>query len=171
MQILILYWLVYCSQVDMRMLQTNWGRGGKQQQRQTSSNHVWAICGRSVKRFSSERVSVDTISFRSCYKLILDLHGWAKKFQLNSVTHGPSELMGCALAALRWWVAGRREIQTCRNYFAPSCSGIGAYVVTPPPSSEVMEGYKGVGWTWKMVMMYVFAWFLKHWTIWGFLEV
>ena len=25
--------------------------------------------------------------------------------------------MGCASAALSWWVAGRREIQTWRNFF------------------------------------------------------
>ena len=42
---------------------------------------------------------------------------------LSSVTNVPSGLMGCASATLRWWVAGRQEIQTCRNSFAPSCKG------------------------------------------------
>ena len=50
------------------------------------------------------------------------VQGWAKKFLLSSVTHVLSGLMGCALAALSWWVAWRREIQTCRNYFAPPCT-------------------------------------------------
>ena len=30
--------------------------------------------------------------------------------------------MGCALAALGYWVGGRREIQTCTNFFTPRCT-------------------------------------------------
>ena len=44
-----------------------------------------------------------------------------KKIQLSSVTHVPPGQMGFASAALSWWVAARREIQTCRNFFAPPC--------------------------------------------------
>ena len=58
------------------------------------------------------------------------------------MTHVPSELMGCALAALRWWVAGMREIQTCRNYFAPSCSRIDANVVTYLPALKLWRVIK-----------------------------
>ena len=50
------------------------------------------------------------------------VQGRAKKFLLSSVTHVPSGLMGCASAALSWWVAGRREIQTCRIFFARPCT-------------------------------------------------
>ena len=46
----------------------------------------------------------------------------AKIIKLSSVTHVPSGLMGCASAALRWWVGGRRQIQTCLNFFAPRCT-------------------------------------------------
>ena len=34
-----------------------------------------------------------------------------KKIKLSSVTHVPSGLMGCALAALGWWVGGRRKFK------------------------------------------------------------
>ena len=37
------------------------------------------------------------------------------------MTHVPSGLMGCASAALGWWVGGRRQNQTCLNFFAPRC--------------------------------------------------
>ena len=46
----------------------------------------------------------------------------AKKITLSSVTHVPLGLMGCALAALGWWVGGKREIQPCWNFFAPCCT-------------------------------------------------
>ena len=49
----------------------------------------------------------------------LDIQRRAKKIKLSSVTHVPSGLMGCALAALGWWVGGWQEIKTCRNPFAP----------------------------------------------------
>ena len=46
------YWEpVYGSNVVGRMLQANWGRGGKQQQRRISPNHLQAIWGH---RFSAE---------------------------------------------------------------------------------------------------------------------
>ena len=44
--------------------------------------------------------------------------GLSKKILLSSVTHVPSGLIGCALAAC---VSGQKEggnIQTCRNFFA-----------------------------------------------------
>ena len=53
-----------------------------------------------------------------------DVQGRAKKFLLSSVTHVPSRLMGCALAAL---LSGQEEggkIQTCRNFFAPRCKSL-----------------------------------------------
>ena len=53
--------------------------------------------------------------------MVLLVQGRAKKILLSSVTHVLSGLLGCALAALNWWVVGRREIQTCRNFFAPPC--------------------------------------------------
>ena len=40
-----------------------------------------------------------------------------KYLLLSSVTHVPSGLMGCASAALGWWVGARGEIQTCLNFF------------------------------------------------------
>ena len=61
------------------------------------------------------------------------IQGRAKKFLLSSVTHVPSGLMGCASAALSWWVAGRREIQTWRNFF---CSSL--YSIFPlPPTVDI----------------------------------
>ena len=45
-----------------------------------------------------------------------DSTGSSKKTLLSSVTHVPSGLMCCALAALGYWVGGRREIQTYRNF-------------------------------------------------------
>ena len=47
--------------------------------------------------------------------------GSSKKTLLSSVTHVSSGLMGCASAALGRWVGGRREIQTCKKFFAPRC--------------------------------------------------
>ena len=46
----------------------------------------------------------------------------AKQILLSSVTHVPSGLMGCALAA---YVSGQKEggtIQTCRNFLARPCT-------------------------------------------------
>ena len=58
-----IYWApVYGLHMVARMLQTNWDKGGKQQQREVSPNHVQAICGHSIdwleelKWFSSWRV-------------------------------------------------------------------------------------------------------------------
>ena len=48
-----------------------------------------------------------------------------KKFLLSSVTHVPSGLLGCALAA---YISGQKDggiIQTCRNFFARPCSDSG----------------------------------------------
>ena len=42
----------------------------------------------------------------------------AKKIKLSSVTLVPSGLIGCASAALCWWVVGCQEINTCWNAFA-----------------------------------------------------
>ena len=60
-------------------------------------------------------------SRRKMESLCSSVQGRAKKFLLSSVTHVPSGLMGCALAAL---VSGQKEgekIQTCRNLFAQPC--------------------------------------------------
>ena len=35
-----------------------------------------------------------------------------QKTMLSSVTHVPSGLIGCASAALGWWVGRRRKVQT-----------------------------------------------------------
>ena len=83
----------------------------------------------------------------------------AKKIKLSSVTHVPSGLMGCASAALRWWVGGRRQIQTCLNFFALRCRiilapflvlykahqrGNGSFS-TCPSSSKRFAGHRGWG--------------------------
>ena len=56
-----------------------------------------------------------------CQSAHLYLLGRSIKFLLSSATHFPSGQMSCAFSALIWWVAGKWEIQTCRNYSAPPC--------------------------------------------------
>ena len=50
------------------------------------------------------------------------VQGRAQKTLLSSVAHVPSGLIGCASATLGWWEGGRREIQTCKYFFAPRCT-------------------------------------------------
>ena len=54
--------------------------------------------------------------------MLTQIQRGAKKIKLSLVTHVPSGLMGCASAALGWWVGGRRQILTCLNFFAPRCT-------------------------------------------------
>ena len=48
------------------------------------------------------------------------------------MTHVPSGLMDCALAALGWWVGGRRQFQICLNFFAPRCIVHNSFVTFKP---------------------------------------
>ena len=66
-----------------------------------------------------ELISEDTSLGRDSLFQQVRVQGRANKTMLSSVTHVASGLMGCASAALGYWVGGKREIQTCKNFFAP----------------------------------------------------
>ena len=57
-----------------------------------------------------------SVNSEDCYTSYINLQGGAKTILLSSVTHVPSGLIGCALAA---YVSGQKEggrIQTCRIF-------------------------------------------------------
>ena len=54
-----------------------------------------------------------------------------KKIKLSSVTHVPSGLMGCATAALGWWVGGRRGNPNMLEFFCTMLYNCGDFINLP----------------------------------------
>ena len=71
---------------------------------------------------STNRFEIEISGILPFFRYSLAVQGRAKKILLSSVTHVPSRLMGCALAALVSWQKEGGKIQTCRNFFARPCT-------------------------------------------------